>query len=52
MSVYEVTDSGGKTIGLWYFDPYARAGKVSERMDGSSSVRNTNDGWQKKFFQS
>ncbi len=28
MSVYEVT-RGGKRIGLWYFDPYARAGKSS-----------------------
>ncbi len=28
MSVYEVR-RGGKRIGLWYFDPYARAGKQS-----------------------
>ena len=28
MSVYEVTRDG-KHIGLWYFDPYARAGKSS-----------------------
>jgi peptidyl-dipeptidase Dcp len=29
MSVYKVTNSSGKPIGVWYFDPYARAGKVS-----------------------
>jgi peptidyl-dipeptidase Dcp len=28
MSVYEVR-RGGKRVGLWYFDPYARAGKNS-----------------------
>jgi peptidyl-dipeptidase Dcp len=28
MTVYEVT-RGGKHVGLWYFDPYARAGKRS-----------------------
>ena len=28
MSVYEVT-RGGKHVGLWYFDPYAREGKRS-----------------------
>ena len=28
MSVYEVT-RGGQRVGLWYFDPYARAGKNS-----------------------
>ena len=28
MSVYEVTRDGGR-VGLWYFDPYARAGKSS-----------------------
>jgi peptidyl-dipeptidase Dcp len=28
MSVYEVR-RGGKRVGLWYFDPYARAGKHS-----------------------
>ena len=28
MSVYEVT-RGGKHVGLWYFDPYARPGKRS-----------------------
>ncbi|GAA2608086.1 M3 family metallopeptidase [Paractinoplanes durhamensis] len=28
MSVYEVTRDG-KRVGLWYFDPYARAGKSS-----------------------
>ncbi len=28
MSVYEVR-RGGKRVGLWYFDPYARAGKSS-----------------------
>ena len=27
--VYEVTDSAGKHVGLWYFDAYARAGKRS-----------------------
>jgi peptidyl-dipeptidase Dcp len=27
--VWEVTDSAGKHVGLWYFDPYARPGKVS-----------------------
>lgn len=29
MSVYKVLDQSGKLIGLWYFDPYARAGKNS-----------------------
>ncbi|MEO5989942.1 MAG: M3 family metallopeptidase [Candidatus Eisenbacteria bacterium] len=29
VTVYEVTDSKGKHVGLWYFDPYARAGKRS-----------------------
>jgi peptidyl-dipeptidase Dcp len=42
--VYEVKDASGKHVGLWYFDPYARAGKRSgawmnayrtqERFDG------------------
>jgi peptidyl-dipeptidase Dcp len=42
--VWEVTDAAGKHVGLWYFDPYARAGKQSgawmnayrnqERFDG------------------
>nr|WP_236649094.1 M3 family metallopeptidase [Rhodopirellula sp. SM50] len=27
--VWEVTDRDGKHVGLWYFDPYARAGKRS-----------------------
>jgi peptidyl-dipeptidase Dcp len=27
--VWEVTDPAGKHIGLWFFDPYARAGKNS-----------------------
>ena len=27
--VWEVTDSTGKHVGLWYFDPYARPGKNS-----------------------
>ena len=44
MSVYEVKDVQGKRVGLWYLDPYARAGKNSgawmstyrhqERFDG------------------
>jgi peptidyl-dipeptidase Dcp len=30
VSVYEVTDrTSGRHVGLWYFDPYARAGKRS-----------------------
>jgi peptidyl-dipeptidase Dcp len=30
VKVWEVTDKGGgRSIGLWYFDPYARAGKRS-----------------------
>ena len=42
--VWKVTDAAGKFVGLWYFDPYARAGKLSgawmnayrnqERFDG------------------
>jgi peptidyl-dipeptidase Dcp len=42
--VFEVTDAAGRHVGLWYFDPYARAGKRSgawmneyrtqERFDG------------------
>jgi peptidyl-dipeptidase Dcp len=42
--VWEVHDRGGATVGLWYFDPYARTGKRSgawmsdyrgqERLDG------------------
>jgi peptidyl-dipeptidase Dcp len=27
--VYEVKDAAGQHVGLWYFDPYARPGKVS-----------------------
>ena len=27
--VYKVSDTSGKQIGLWYFDPYARPGKQS-----------------------
>jgi peptidyl-dipeptidase Dcp len=27
--VWEVTDAGGRHVGLWYFDPYARKGKQS-----------------------
>ncbi len=27
--VWEVSDAAGKHVGLWYFDPYARAGKRS-----------------------
>ena len=27
--VWEVQDAGGKHVGLWYFDPYARQGKGS-----------------------
>jgi peptidyl-dipeptidase Dcp len=43
--VYEVKDAAGRHVGLWYFDPYARAGKQSgawmnayrtqERFDGT-----------------
>jgi peptidyl-dipeptidase Dcp len=43
--VYEVKDAAGAHVGLWYFDPYARAGKQSgawmneyraqERFDGT-----------------
>jgi peptidyl-dipeptidase Dcp len=29
MSVYQVLARDGKPVGLWYFDPYARAGKNS-----------------------
>ncbi len=29
MTVYEVKDGAGQHVGLWYFDPYARAGKSS-----------------------
>ena len=29
MSVYKVLGRDGKFVGLWYFDPYARAGKSS-----------------------
>ncbi|MEZ6096403.1 MAG: M3 family metallopeptidase [Pirellulaceae bacterium] len=29
VSVWEVTDANGKHVGLWYFDPFARAGKRS-----------------------
>ena len=42
--VWKVTDTAGKLVGLWYFDPYARVGKQSgawmnayrnqERFDG------------------
>ncbi|GAC1571838.1 MAG: M3 family metallopeptidase [Polyangiales bacterium] len=45
MTVYEVKDAAGKHVGLWYLDPYARAGKNSgawmnsyrhqERFDGA-----------------
>ena len=26
--VWEVKDAAGKHVGLWYFDPYARAGQA------------------------
>ena len=29
VTVYEVTDDDGNHVGLWYFDPFARAGKRS-----------------------
>jgi peptidyl-dipeptidase Dcp len=29
VTVYKVTGKGGKFVGLWYFDPYARPGKRS-----------------------
>ncbi|MDR3672637.1 MAG: M3 family metallopeptidase, partial [Holophaga sp.] len=29
VSVWEVADAGGRPAGLWYFDPFARAGKSS-----------------------
>ena len=29
VTVYEVKDLGGRHVGLWYFDPYARPGKRS-----------------------
>jgi peptidyl-dipeptidase Dcp len=29
ISVFEVTDTKGRHVGLWYFDPYARENKVS-----------------------
>jgi peptidyl-dipeptidase Dcp len=29
VKVYEVQDSHGKVVGVWYFDPYARKGKNS-----------------------
>jgi peptidyl-dipeptidase Dcp len=45
--VWKVTDNGGQLVGLWYFDPYARAGKRSgawmnayrdqERLDGETT---------------
>ena len=44
VAVYEVKDAGGRHVGLWYFDPWARPGKRSgawmnayrdqERFDG------------------
>ena len=44
VSVWEVRSAAGETVGLWYFDPYARTGKRSgawmsdyrgqERLDG------------------
>jgi peptidyl-dipeptidase Dcp len=53
--VWEVKDSAGKHVGLWYFDPYARTGKQSgawmneyrpqERFEGAIPVivsNNTN----------
>lgn len=46
MTVYKVTDLKNNFVGLWYFDPYARAGKRSgawmtsyreqQRMDGKN----------------
>jgi peptidyl-dipeptidase Dcp len=46
--VWQVKDAGGRHVGLWYFDPYARAGKRSgawmnayrnqERFDGAVST--------------
>ena len=31
--VYEVEDAAGKHVGLWYFDPWARAGEALGRVD-------------------
>ena len=46
--VWEVTGEGGKHVGLWYFDPYARPGKRSgawmnayrtqEKLDGKNTT--------------
>ena len=51
--VWQVEDGAGKAIGLWYFDPYARAGKRSgawmsayrdqERFDGAITTMVSNN---------
>ncbi len=44
VTVYKVTDLKNKFIGLWYFDPYARAGKRSGAWMTSYRVQHRMDG--------
>lgn len=44
MTTYKVSDASGKTLGVWYFDPYARAGKVSGAWMNQIRSQQTMDG--------
>ncbi|MBV8971093.1 MAG: M3 family metallopeptidase [Sphingomonadaceae bacterium] len=44
VTVYEVKDRDGKHRGLWYFDPYARAGKNSGAWMNAYREQSTFDG--------
>lgn len=44
MSVYEVSNAKGKTVGVWYFDPYARPGKVSGAWMNDLRLQQSMDG--------
>ncbi len=44
VTVYKVTGRDGQFVGLWYFDPYARAGKSSGAWMTSYRTQSTFDG--------
>jgi peptidyl-dipeptidase Dcp len=44
VTVYKVTGRDGRLVGLWYFDPYARAGKGSGAWMTSYRTQSTFDG--------
>jgi peptidyl-dipeptidase Dcp len=44
VAVWEVKDGAGKHVGLWYFDPYARQGKLSGAWMGNYRDQERFDG--------